>query len=198
MTTMEMRVDEELYPELAEATRIATHIVLLPRGLQRWADMRAIIDEASPPMIDDWVYEATCEGLRLLDAGEEGLPLYRAVSAHMRIEIRHEGESMMMIFERSNSLSAEEAYFGEASSPRAHDLYEHLEGVMTVRQWDMVNAYASTGSPSAAAELTGTSKSNVLRAVRLARKILENRATIFEETTTEKGRRGSSMTPDQY
>ena len=167
-----IQIDEELYPNEAEAMRVATHVMLLPKGLKQFPDMRAIIAEAAWETRLDWVHEALCEALRLLESGESGILLYRAVGAYMASLIRRQPKLVFVeVVEGRYAPSAEDVYFADAAVPPS--VSEYLESVLTVRQWDMVRAYVSTGSPSEAAELVGSSKANVLRAVRRARKILE-------------------------
>ena len=173
-------IDEDTYPEAAEAMKVATHIVLMPNGLRRWADMHWILARASRSMRDDWLSEAMYEGLRLLADGESGQLLYRAVASHMRATIRADTEAHNFPFIVTEAPSAEDSYFDKDA--RSSGWYDHLASCLTERQWDMVNAYASTGSPSEAAEVVGSTKSNVLRAVRRARKILEGAPTFTSDS----------------
>ncbi len=172
-------IDEEMYPEAAEAMRVATHVVMMPSGLRRWADMHWILARASRSMRDDWLSEAMYEGLRLLAAGETGNRLYKGVASHMRATIRNDTETREIPHVKAEAPSAEASYFDKDA--RSADWYDHLASTLTPKQWDMVNAYASTGSPTEAAKMVGSTKSNVLRAVRRAREILEGAPTFSSE-----------------
>ncbi len=186
-----IHIDEELYPDVAVAMKVATYVVLLPKGLKQFPDLGAIIAEAAWETRNEWVHEALCEALRLLDNGEEGIRLYKAVASHMASLIRRQPRlTYVEVVEGRYAPSAEDVYFTEAAVPPS--VGEYLESVLTPRQWDMVRAYVSTGSPSEAAVLVGSSKANVLRAVRRARKILEgagNRAVsnVHKENGAVKG-----------
>jgi len=173
-------IDEKMYPEAAEAMRVATHVVMMPSGLRRWADMHWILTQASRSMCDDWQAEATCEGLRLLAKGLTGERLYRGVSLHMRLTIRNDTKAGAIPHDADATTPSAEAFYFDKDA-RSAEWYDHLASCLTERQWDMVNAYASTGSPTEAAKMVGSTKSNVLRAVRRAREILEGAPTFSSE-----------------
>ena len=159
-----------------EATRMAASLLFGKAGLNTWPWYRA----AKGRMVDELGYgemmhEARQELMRLLFDGVDAHAAMRETEAYLRGLWRPRYDYTKATHVPAHlSLDDEQVAVRETPDPRSHMVLISIRSELTEREWELVCAYADTGTVRRAAARCDVHYSTVARAVQAARAIACN------------------------